>query len=145
MSAISDDNTQFNIPGGQTGPVDPQPENLVYEPTPEAGAYWTQTDAKFLSENLTGNDMQETSPHDEARWREALLSERDPLGLEAATQDVERRQRETDFNERQKLQLMQELCRQAVVAIDQTESSVLALRQIHSNDDGMVNGVKMAA
>lgn len=129
MSNVSDDTHQFQIPAGQS---DVQSEN------------WTAADAEFVSNNLTGSTILDDQPHDESRWREAMLDETvvhtDPLGLAEAEADVSRRHQEVDFNETS----AETLGAEGVAAIEQTAEigGVLYLRKEFNNDGGMVNGVR---
>lgn len=126
MSDVSDQH-QFQIPNNQDHD---QSDN------------WTAADVEFVSNNLTGSTILDDQPHDEARWREAMLGANaepnDPLGLTEAAADVERRQREVDFNEPETETALADL---RMAAIEETANTVLNLRREFRNDQGMIHGV----
>jgi hypothetical protein len=144
MSTQFDDTNQFHIPSSQPSGSQPQFESGQVQNVPDQGAYWTKADAEIAGGLSYGENILSDHEHDPQRWTEAMLSRNDRLGLSEAEADVERRQREVDFNERARRQAEREIVRRGLAAINEVEAQVLPWRSAVKNDDGMVNGVKAA-
>lgn len=101
---------------------------------------WSPADVEFVSGNLTGATIPGDQPHDQKRWQEALAAY-DPLELDKAAADVERRQREVDFNETQAEAAA--IYQEAIAATADTANIIIDLRGRFRSDDGTINGVQV--
>lgn len=142
MANITDDTThQFQIPDYQTGTNEPAVEDAAKlnhdAETPNPANTWTEADADHIAQNLTGENIIESLPHDERRWRAALLQEE----FNEAEEDVMRRQREAYFNERELRRLEQENTTEAMLAIDDTQNYVITLRELHKKPGSELQGI----
>jgi len=79
-----DETNQFRIPD----PADPNQSSSEYGASPapaeavtqpaNSDVSWSEADSDLVAHNLTGRNILETLPHDERRWREAILAEQVP-------------------------------------------------------------------
>lgn len=136
------DDVQFKLPN-QTDTDQPVIESVhdqVYDAakSTEPQTRWTEADATMVQ--MTG-DMLSPETHDHGRWMEAMTSGDTRLDYQDASEDVMRRQREADFNERQIRKLEQENTTEAMLAIDDTQNYVITLRELHKKPGSELHGI----
>lgn len=143
MTSVTDDTTyQFQIPDHQTGTNEPVTEsgiNVAHDvEIADRPTTWTEADADMLQ--MTG-DMLSPETHDQKRWMEVMTSSETKLDYHEAEEDVMRRQREADFNERELHRLEKENTVEAMLAIDDTQNVVLTLRELHKKPGSELHGI----